>query len=128
MKIIADAGQAKLEEVISNFLNEYFWFSKRISNMDNEHRDAVGILLETHPEIMLHLKKIFDRNLDEDSVEMKEKGVWKVTHEEYILLGLLGVPEDDDDIIIYNYKKGSGILDASGVEYDSTISNQNKAQ
>ena len=128
MKIISDKGQEQLEQVIETFLNEYFWFQKRLSNLDEEQRTAVGILLETHPHLMLHLKKVFDRNLDETATKMKEDGVWRVTHEEYVLLGMLCVPQDEDDIIIYDYKKGSGIISTKGVEYDSTIEHQNKAQ
>lgn len=128
MTFIADKNQEKLEEVIDTFLNEYFWFQKRLSNLDSEHRDAVGILLETHPHLMLYLKKIFDRNLDETATKLKKEGTWKVSHEEYVLMGMLGIPEDDDDIVIYNYRHGSGIVGLNGVEYDTTQNTQNKAQ
>ena len=127
-QIIADANQGKLEEVIDTFMNEYLWFQRRLSNVDQEHRDAVGILLETHPHIMLHLKTIFDRNLNETGFDKKYDNKWYLTHEEYVLMGMLGIPNDEDDIIIHDYKEGSGIISLRGEEYDSTLKPSDKAQ
>jgi len=120
-KIIADANQELLEEVITNFMNAYPWFSHRISNMEQEHRDAIGILLETHPDLMSHLKTVFDRNLTEDGFEMKEEGHWYVTRSQYTLLGFLSIMSDGDELHLLDYKKSSGIIGLDGVELDSTI-------
>ena len=119
-KIIADANQSLLEEVITNFLNKYPWVDRRLMNMDQEHRDAIGILLENHPDIIYHLVEIFDRNLDEDGFDMKEDGHWYVTREQYTLLGWLSLMSDGDELHLLNYKKGSGIIGLNGVEMDST--------
>jgi len=113
-----------LEEIISNFLENYPWFNRRLANMDPEHRDAVGILLETNPQIMYHLKVIFDKNLDEDGFDMKKEGEWFVTREEQTLMGVLAIMSEDDVLHITNYIKGSGILGLDGVEIDSVIKDQ----
>lgn len=113
--------QEVIEETLENFMSRYFWFDQRIAGMEFEHRSAVGVLLEQHPEILFHLKEIFDRNLTESGCEMKEEGVWTVTREEQVLLGFMAIPRDGDELVITNYKKSSGILGLDGVEFDSTI-------
>ncbi len=122
MTIIADKNQELLEQVITNFMIAYPWFDRRLTNMDQEHRDAVGILLETHPNIMYHLIEVFDRNLDEDRFELKEDGHWYLTREEYTMFGMLGIMSDGDELHLLNYKKGSGVIGLDGVEMDSTQS------
>ena len=108
-----------LEEMIDNFLQDYPWFNRRLTNMDPEHRDAVGILLETHPHMMLHLKTIFDKNLTEDGWEMIKEGHWRVTRAEQTLMGALAIPEDGQTMHITDFVKGSGIIGLDGVELDS---------
>jgi len=110
-----------VEEIISNFLSDYPWFERRLCNMDEEHRTAVGILLETNPRLMIHLKEIFDKNLD-DGYEMIKKGYWRVTRAEQTLMGALGIPSDGDTMLIQDFKSGSGIIGLDGVEIDSTLS------
>jgi len=113
-----------LEEIITNFLDDYPWFNRRLNNMEPEHRDAVGILLETHPHIMYHLKGIFDKNLDEDGWDMKVEGEWTVTRAEQTLMGTLAIMSNDDTLHITDYVKGSGIIGLDGLEIDSTIKGQ----
>ena len=110
-----------VEQIISNFLSDYPWFERRLCNMDEEHRTAVGILLETNPRLMIHLKEIFDKNLD-DGYEMIKKGYWRVTRAEQTLMGALGIPSDGDTMLIQDFKSGSGIIGLDGVEIDSTLS------
>jgi len=119
-KIIGDESQPLIEETIELFLNNYYWMHKRLVEMDQQHRDAVGILLETHPSFMIHLQKIFDRNLDERGSDLKEKGHWYITRDEYVLMGTLGIPSEDDELHLLDYKQGSGIIGLNGVEFDST--------
>ncbi len=119
-KIIGDESQPLIEETIELFLNNYYWMHKRLVEMDQQHRDAVGILLETHPSFMIHLQKIFDRNLDECGSDLKEKGHWYITRDEYVLMGTLGIPSEDDELHLLDYKQGSGIIGLNGVEFDST--------
>lgn len=109
-----------VEEIIDNFLTDYPWFERRLANMDEEHRDAVGILLETHPRLMIHLKEIFDKNLD-DGYEMIKKGYWRVTRSEQTLMGALGIPSDGDTLLLQDFKSGSGIIGLDGVEIDSAL-------
>jgi len=119
-KIIKDKNEDLLEETIGNFLDAYPWLERRLNNMDQEHRDAVGILLETHPALMFHLKDVFDNNLDECGFDLKEEGRWYITREQYTMLGMLGLPNEGDELCLTNYKKGSGIIGLDGVELDST--------
>lgn len=112
-----------VEEIISNFLEDYPWFERRLANMDPEHRDAVGILLETNPRLMIHLKAIFDKNLD-DGYEMIKKGYWRVTRSEQTLMGALGIPSDGDTLLLQDFKSGSGIIGLDGVELDSVSKGQ----
>jgi hypothetical protein len=123
-RIIADKNQSLLEEVMNNFMNRFQWFERRLNNMEEEHRMAVGILLENHPDIMGHLITIFERNLDEDGFDMKEQGHWYVTREEYTLIGLLSLMSDGDELHLLNYKKGSGIIGLNGIEMDSSLKGQ----
>ena len=120
--IIGEDDQPLIEETIDLFLNNYYWMHKRLIDMDQEHRDAVGILLETHPSFMTHLMKIFDRNLDERGSNMKEDGHWYLMRDEYVLMGTLGIPSEGDEIHLLDYKPGSGIIAIDGVEFDSTQS------
>ena len=113
-----------IEDMITQFLCDYPWFERRLNNMSTEHRDAVGILIENHPQILYHLKEIFDVNLDEDGFDYKEMNVWYVTREQQTLLGVLALPYDDDTLNITNYVKGSGIIGLDGVEIDSTAKGQ----
>jgi len=112
-----------VEEIISNFLEDYPWFERRLANMDPEHRDAVGILLETNPRLLIHLKEIFDKNLD-DGYEMIKKGYWRVTRSEQTLMGALGIPSDGDTLLLQDFKSGSGIIGLDGVELDSVSKGQ----
>jgi len=109
-----------LEETINNFLDSYPWFERRLNNMSDDHRTAIGVLMEQTPGILFHLKVILDRNLDEDKFEMKVPNTWGLTHEEYVLSGLLSLMADNDEVIIYGYKKGSGIIGLDGKEFDAT--------
>lgn len=118
--IIGDESQPLIEETIDLFLENYYWMHKRLVEMDIEHRDAVGILLETHPAFMTHLQKIFDRNLDECGSNLKEEGHWYLMRDEYVLMGTLGIPAEDDEVHLLDYKPGSGIIGLDGVEFDST--------
>ena len=122
MTLTYDKKTELLEETISNFMTAYPWFERRLNNMAEDHRTAIGILLEQHPELLFHLNVILKRNLQEDGFEMKKENTWWVTHEEYVLLGMIALFDHDDDIIIKDYKQFSGILDLSGNEFESTIS------
>lgn len=119
-KIIGDESQPLIEETIDLFLNKYYWMHKRLVEMDQAHRDAVGILLETHPSFMNHLQEIFDRNLDECGSSLKEEGHWYVKRDEYVLMGTLGIPSDGDELHLLDFKPGSGIIGLDGTEFDST--------
>ena len=110
-----------IEEIISNFLTDYPWFERRLTNMDPEHRDAVGILLETNPRLLVHIKAIFDKNLDAEGFDMLKPGYWRVTRSEQTLMGALGIPSDGDTLLLQDFKSGSGIIGLDGVEIDSVL-------
>lgn len=113
--------QQILEELIDNFLKTYIWLDVRLTSMTQEHRDAVGLLLEKHPGFLFHLKNIFDKNLNEDGTNLKKEDTWYCTREEATLMAALGIPYEDDEIVFTNYVKGSGIIGLDGLEMDSAI-------
>lgn len=119
--IIDDKKQALLEEVIDNFLSKYTWMDIRLINMSQEHRDAIGVLLDHHPQFLFHLKKIFDDNLTEDGSALKKENTWIVTREEATLLAALALPYEDDEIVFTNYKEQSKIMNAKGEYFDKTL-------
>lgn len=112
--------QELVEEVISNFMVRYPWFERRLINMDDDHRTAIGVLLEQNPSIIGHLSVILNKNLCEDGWELKKENKWTLTHSEYLLLGMMAVMGDGDELFITDYKEGSGIIGPDGYEYEST--------
>ena len=96
-------------KIISHFKDNFKWFAERWSEMNIEHKQLFGKMIDSTPSLGFYLDKIFQDNLNEDGDLPNE--VWRVTSGEADLLLMLALPYDESEMVL---KDDTGILDASG--------------
>jgi hypothetical protein len=85
--------------LLHTFNLHFQWWSTRWSRMDEMHQNALINLFGAHPQILQHVWKILDKNLDENNVLRHEK--WRFEDLEFTLFEKLGLMNDDVEVEVY---------------------------
>lgn len=78
---------------LNDLKTNYPWFDHRLLQLDIEHKQALFMLCEKVPSIVLHLDKLL-KTMTYSGIEQRH--CWHVSKKEFELLTMLALPSEDD--------------------------------
>jgi hypothetical protein len=88
-----------IESLLNVFSIHFTWWRVRWERMDELHQNALITLFHSHPQLMQHVWKILDKNLDQNSNLKHDK--WRFEDLEFTLFEKLGLMNDEIECEIF---------------------------